>query len=356
MPPLSTICKSIKRYISIQWTETSKTERTLFAIIIGLFALALPFFPYSQLHILTIMVVVVCAYLAITMLPIAKPFPRISFTLRYCYVFSMALFLCDLFGTIGFYQTPFHVIDPMLKAFDNSLGFHTDHILVFMHAHPTLNHISWKIYNTIVDQFIITLLLIGLLGENKAYNRLIMHLLIAILLTAPLIFFFPSVDPAFSYKGLLATPVQLANVKFFFQIHHFISIKKSIPGGSINFPSFHVIWTLILTYSLKRRKWLFYPSCVYSFFLILTTMTTGWHYLADVLGAIAIFSVCILLTYWLFYRFNIDLNPIPWSNQDEIKKFKALPDALTKFTRIMLDVAPVLIAIYILLLCISVIL
>jgi membrane-associated phospholipid phosphatase len=74
--------------------------------------------------------------------------------------------------------------------------------------------------------------------------------------------------------------------------------------GLITFPSFHTTWALLLTYAFRRNRWLFAPSALLNLAVIVSTLTTGWHYFADVFSGIAVAVVAVAVSHALEASFN----------------------------------------------------
>ena len=64
-------------------------------------------------------------------------------------------------------------------------------------------------------------------------------------------------------------------------------------SGIVSFPSFHTIWAVLSSYALWGFRFLRWPSVICAVLIILSTMTTGWHYFADVLGGLILAFVSI---------------------------------------------------------------
>jgi membrane-associated phospholipid phosphatase len=58
--------------------------------------------------------------------------------------------------------------------------------------------------------------------------------------------------------------------------------------GLITFPSFHTTWALLLAWAFRGRPRWFVPSAVLNAAVIVATLTTGWHYFADVAAGAAL--------------------------------------------------------------------
>jgi membrane-associated phospholipid phosphatase len=65
------------------------------------------------------------------------------------------------------------------------------------------------------------------------------------------------------------------------------------PAAVVCFPSFHVIWAILSVAALWCFRPLRIPLGLLSIAIILSTMTTGWHYFADVVAGIVIAALSI---------------------------------------------------------------
>jgi membrane-associated phospholipid phosphatase len=76
--------------------------------------------------------------------------------------------------------------------------------------------------------------------------------------------------------------------------------------GLVTFPSFHTIAALLCAMAYVHRRLLFFPFAILNAAVILSTITTGWHYLSDVLAGIAVYGAVLavtrLLEPWLYPR------------------------------------------------------
>jgi membrane-associated phospholipid phosphatase len=65
------------------------------------------------------------------------------------------------------------------------------------------------------------------------------------------------------------------------------------PFGVVCFPSFHVIWAILGANALWCFKPLRIPVAILSTLIILSTMTSGWHYFVDVLAGLLVAAAAI---------------------------------------------------------------
>jgi hypothetical protein len=135
--------------------------------------------------------------------------------------------------------------------------------------------------------------LVPLFAGNVRVARIFMGAnLLAFVLAFPIFFFFPAVGPWF-VDHAPPLPAQ-ASVQA-----GLLALRQPGPGtlttpGIVCIPSFHVIWAIICAYSLWHCRFRV-PAAVFSFLLIVSTLTTGWHYFVDVLAGALVGVVSIAL-------------------------------------------------------------
>lgn len=66
-------------------------------------------------------------------------------------------------------------------------------------------------------------------------------------------------------------------------------------AGLICFPSFHVIWAILSARALWGFRLLRIPLAILSGLIILSTLTTGWHYFCDVLAGLVIVVISLAI-------------------------------------------------------------
>jgi membrane-associated phospholipid phosphatase len=63
--------------------------------------------------------------------------------------------------------------------------------------------------------------------------------------------------------------------------------------GLITFPSFHTVLAVLTAVALWPIRYLRWPSTVLSVLIVLSTVSTGWHYVSDVLGGLLVAAVAL---------------------------------------------------------------
>jgi membrane-associated phospholipid phosphatase len=70
-------------------------------------------------------------------------------------------------------------------------------------------------------------------------------------------------------------------------------------AGVVCFPSFHVIWAILCARALWGFRYLRIPISILSGMIILSTMTTGWHYFSDVVAGAVVATLSIAAAQWV---------------------------------------------------------
>jgi membrane-associated phospholipid phosphatase len=106
------------------------------------------------------------------------------------------------------------------------------------------------------------------------------------------------------YYGYPPSPLQADTMREFFALKSdgaFV-LDLSDTYGLVCFPSFHTILALLGGAALSEIRYLRWPSVVWTMLIILSTLTTGWHYVIDIVAgtAVAIASLAVARAYlWL---------------------------------------------------------
>ena len=235
-------------------------------------------------------------------LPLGIGFILISIYLRrMSYRFSLLfdtlgkMYWMYLLFSVGCYAiqfTPFHLVDHSVLVFDQWLGFSSTAVYHFAMHHLWLKRIAHFCYFSISFQFYVIPLLLAFLLEKKNLRTFFIANLVSIILAYSIYYFLPTTTPAHVLPGTNFDRDQYLIVAQWYEIH--LHLKNAVHIGElIGLPSYHVIWAILLTYACKNRKWLFYPMILLNVLLIASTMELGWHFLADVLGGLAVSTISI---------------------------------------------------------------
>jgi len=188
--------------------------------------------------------------------------------------------------------TPFPSIDTFLIKIDQALGFNQIAILNWTYAHPAIKQLMEIAYSLLGLELIFLPLVLALLFEKKSLYVLFMALILSFISGTAIYYFFPTTAPASMFFSPHFTLAQLNTFIKFFEVHNHLPIT-AFAGGMVAFPSFHVIWAILMIYGFKNKKYFFFPLLVINSLIIASTMLLGWHYLTDVIGAILVTAISL---------------------------------------------------------------
>ena len=222
---------------------------------------------------------------------VEKECPRISAVLlaiSKLYFFSMVL---EFLVTMVQY-TPFPLVDRQINHFDLMLGFSNANWMHWTQTHHWAMKLSLFFYSSLIYELLWVPILLALILQWRSLDVMYIGCLISAIIGFMIYYFFPTTEPAHVVHGVKFLPVEYKVVTQFMQMHHHQKVTSDM-GGLVGLPSFHVVWAIIMVYAVRHQKWLFYPLIVFNSLIILSTLTLGWHFLADVLAAIVLASFSI---------------------------------------------------------------
>lgn len=245
-------------------------------------------FPQEPIMQMTVEVILGVIFLIYIMRAQTQPLRRFAILW-----WGFALFAWSVFANLLMCEfllsTPFQPIDYFLVKMDTAIGIDTPRLMMWTYHHPLLQKILTISYNTIQYQiFLIPLLLTTFFSEKKSAQVFYLATMMTALVGCMIYYFFPTVSPAGVYKSGYFTQGEINTALRFSEVHHHLALSAS-GGGLIAFPSFHVMWALLLTYACRTLSgFVFYPLVMLNVLLIASTVLLGWHYGVDVIAAFAL--------------------------------------------------------------------
>jgi hypothetical protein len=193
----------------------------------------------------------------------------------------------------GVQFTPFAPIDLLLQRWDRALGVDVAAVLHWTAARPALRSGLEKCYDSTNYQLMFAPLVAGLAQDRRRMRVFLYAIVYSSLLGFLFYYFFPSSGPAAVFASPDFVSIQRATSMKFYQVHHFLKVT-TMQGGMIAFPSFHVAWSVLVTYAALPCKRVFYPLAVLNFMAVASTVLLGWHFLVDVPAGIALAAVSLI--------------------------------------------------------------
>ena len=187
--------------------------------------------------------------------------------------------------------------DRLLAGWDAALGFHVPDAVAWQACHPAIGAVLSASYDTLLPQTAALVILLGLAGDRKPLERFMLRMILAGLVTLVFFLAMPAEGP-FSHYGFAPSPSQAHYLDHLHTLRNGARMCFSFDDGEglITFPSFHAIWAILLTVACVGRRWVCAIFALLNAAVIVSTMTTGWHYLCDVLAGIAVATLICLAT------------------------------------------------------------
>jgi membrane-associated phospholipid phosphatase len=173
--------------------------------------------------------------------------------------------------------------DSFLGRADQALGVSVPAMMAWAH-HNWLGRMIDGTYFLLVPLLGICALAPGLAGKLRNAREFLIANLAAFAIGLPLFALVPAIGPWHYYHTLPTltqgrTEAQLLALRL---------SGNTNAAGLVCFPSFHVIWAILCAAALWGFRPLRIPIALLSGMIILSTMTTGWHYFTDVLAGLIV--------------------------------------------------------------------
>ena len=115
---------------------------------------------------------------------------------------------------------------------------------------------------------------------------------VSLVILIPLFAGFQAVGP-WHYYGYPPTAEQERTMRIFFALKsdEWITLDGSNSAGLVAFPSLHTILAVLSAIALWRIPYVRWFAALLACLIIASTVTTGWHYLTDVLAGLAVAAI-----------------------------------------------------------------
>lgn len=202
---------------------------------------------------------------------------------------------------------PFPLQDQALNDIDLMLGFHFETFVAMLNQNETIVKILQICYDTKILQF---LTIAVILSKSKPeYIIEFCYLFLVTLIVTFIIYMFIPAAGAYTYLTIAPESISNIGVEIGKEQGVILNHLKSQQAytlflheaiGLVNFPSFHTILALLLTYATRGVTWLFCIAITLNITMLIATIPMGGHYLIDLIGGGAL----TLIVIWLMKKYS----------------------------------------------------
>jgi membrane-associated phospholipid phosphatase len=223
-----------------------------------------------------------------------------------CYTTVIAVFIYEVTS----FALPLN--DHWMMSLDAAMGYSPKRLVDWMHAHPTLDRWSTWVYLFIVPETLLAVLAIAFAGKRRLLEQFTLQFMLGTFICGLFAWFLPAYGPLHG-QGIVATDWQQP------YLDHVLALRSGErylfswqqTEGLVTFPSFHTTWAIFLIFVWREQtRWLTIPLTFLNVAIVLSTLTTGEHYLLDVIGGIALAAICVAVSYRIS-AFAYDANGSP---------------------------------------------
>lgn len=192
-------------------------------------------------------------------------------------------------------RSPVALQDAMLARIDHWMGLDIPLVLASVAHHPHIAALLNLSYKALIPMITAAVFLPALTWKFKAAKEYLVATIVSIVLGGALFAIVPAIGPWATYHFPPSVAQQQCQ-QFLLYLHSdtFHIIKISQTAGVICFPSFHVVFAVLAAVALWSIRPLRIPAMALAILITVSTVTTGWHYVIDVIGGLALAAISIV--------------------------------------------------------------
>jgi hypothetical protein len=186
--------------------------------------------------------------------------------------------------------------DDVLARWDKAIGIETPAVMASVRSHPALDEFLGHTYMSMITMANLAMILAALSGRMAAAMENILASLISVCISFPIFAVFQAWGP-WRYYGYVPSIDQRGYEEQFLALkqHAFFYIDYAQSKGIICFPSYHTIFAVLAAITLSRIPFLWPLGTLWATLIVISTVTTGTHYLIDVLAGLLVAAASILI-------------------------------------------------------------
>jgi membrane-associated phospholipid phosphatase len=179
--------------------------------------------------------------------------------------------------------------DAMLARADAALGIEVPDVLRLLETFPAVGRVLAIAYGLLIFLIMLAIMVPPMCGRMDKAKEYAIASLFAAAVSIPLLTVFQAIGP-WSVYGYPPSPEQDGAARTL------LALKSDAPflldldnhAGLICFPSFHTVLAVLAAATLWPVGYLRWPAAALALLIVVSTVTTGWHYVIDVLGGLVV--------------------------------------------------------------------
>jgi membrane-associated phospholipid phosphatase len=179
------------------------------------------------------------------------------------------------------------LVDSALARIDAGMHFQTAAAVRLISQLPLLRHALGISYGLLPLLILAAILVPTLFGRAVDSRRYVLAVIIAAVVTAALFALWPAAGP-WTVEGFAPNRAQVMVTDGLALLKSSKPVPPDVQGGVVAFPSFHVVLAVLSVVALWNVRWARWFAFVLGMLVCISTITTGWHYLIDVVGGLAV--------------------------------------------------------------------
>ena len=191
-------------------------------------------------------------------------------------------------------RAPVEMSDGVLAGVDRAMRLEVPDILRAVRAMPWLEEGLAICYSTLLLLMTLAVVLPPLLDRMSAAKEYAVACVVAAVIGISAFGLVQAVGPWTHYQ-YEPTPAQENYAKVFAEHKRpgEFAFDITYRDGLITFPSFHTILAVLAAAALWSFRHLRWPAAVLAALIVVSTVTTGWHYVSDVAAGLAVAAVSV---------------------------------------------------------------
>jgi membrane-associated phospholipid phosphatase len=186
--------------------------------------------------------------------------------------------------------------DETLAAFDRAMGLDWVALLAFLNSHYWLSGALTLAYKSTMPQVWLLPIALGAFGARERLAEFMFLMMVCTIAVAVIGMVFPAVGATAYYKPAPELLTSFAPLSGMWHYEAFTTLRTADfyhldylkPAGVVQFPSYHTVLAILVTYALRDIRWLLWPVATVNALVIVATLPEGGHHLADTIGGAVI--------------------------------------------------------------------